>query len=271
MPSLALSHSVTGPIDTSNRFRSLWISDLHLGVRTCHASPLLEFLAHTEAEYLYLVGDILDLWSLSGDWYWPDAHNQVMEALWAKARAGTQVIYIPGNHDEAMREFTGSRFGLFQIRAEVIHTTADNKHLWVTHGDAVDALVRHNILVSHLGDGAYDLIQSINRGLNQLRRIVGFPYWSLSGYLKQRVGKAVRHIAHFETVLAREAAYRGLDGVICGHIHKPAFGVREGVLYANTGDWVENCTALAEYSDGRLSLLQWDIDHQHALLLTQND
>lgn len=239
-------------------YRSLFISDVHLGSRGCQAGLLLDLLHSTRCETLYLVGDIVDFWSMRRKGlYWPQAHNDVLRTLLEKSRDGTRVVYVPGNHDQAFRECVGLVFGRVEIRRHCIHVTADGRRLLVTHGDEYDGIVRCSPLRSRIGSRAYESIIWLNHHVNTWRRRFGYDYWSLASFLKRRVGNALRYIAEFEHALAQAARRQGVDGVVCGHIHRP--GIREvgGVLYCNDGDWVENCTAIAEHRDGRLELLDW--------------
>lgn len=237
--------------------RALWISDVHLGTRDCKADYLLDLLAHTECKQIYLVGDIIDFWRLKSAWYWPASHNRVVQAVLAKAAAGAEVIYVPGNHDEMFRDYAGSIFGGVQIVSEVIHRTADGRRFLVKHGDEFDAIVKHSRWIALLGSHAYDFLLYSNRWVNFFRRRLGFPYWSLAAYLKDKVKNAVKYISQFEQALAHEARRRQVDGVICGHIHKASIEDVDGVRYCNDGDWVESCTALIERADGSLAVLHW--------------
>lgn len=239
------------------RWRAIWISDVHLGTRGCNAEMLLDFLRHNESEYLYLVGDIVDGWRLKRSWYWPQSHNDVVQKLLRKARKGTRIYYIPGNHDEGLRQFIGHQFGGVSIVEDVIHTTADGRRFLVIHGDQFDAVVKYAKWLAHIGDTAYVILLGINTWLNLVRRKLGFTYWSLSAYLKHKVKNAVEHIGNFETALAEEARRREVDGVICGHIHTAQMREMNGVLYCNDGDWVESCTALVEHESGELEILNW--------------
>ncbi|QDU68376.1 UDP-2,3-diacylglucosamine diphosphatase [Engelhardtia mirabilis] len=245
------------PDDHGRRYRTIWISDLHLGTRGCKAEFLLDFLRHTESDTLYLVGDIVDGWRLRKAPYWNASQGNVVQALLRKARKGTEVRYVPGNHDEALRGYVGMIFGGVKMMPEAIHTCADGKRYLVVHGDAFDGVVQCHRWLALLGDRAYQTALHLNHWFNVARRRLGLPYWSLSAYLKHRVKNAVEFIAHFERSLAREARERGLDGVICGHIHHAEIREIEGVLYCNDGDWVESCTALVEHRDGRLEILDW--------------
>ena len=241
----------------AHRYRAIWISDIHLGTRGCRADLLLDFLRSTETEYLYLVGDIIDGWRLKKSWYWTQSHNDVVQKLLRKARKNTKVIYVPGNHDEALRDYVDLQFGGVTVVSEAIHVTADGRRLLVLHGDQFDGVVKFARWLAVLGDSAYNSLIVINSGFNAIRRRLGLPYWSLSGYLKNRVKNAVEFISRFEDAVADEARRRGVDGVVCGHIHKAEIRDIQGVLYCNDGDWVESCTALVEHFDGRLEILDW--------------
>ncbi len=239
------------------RYRSIWISDLHLGTRGAQAEHLLDFLRSTDSDYLYLVGDLLDGWRLRKSWYWPQAHNDVVQKLLRKARKGTRVFYIPGNHDEFARAYVGHRFGGIAVFRRLVHQTADGRRLLVFHGDEFDVSMRHARWLAHLGAWAYDMLLHLNTALDAVRRRLGYSYWSLAGYLKQKVKTAVQFIDDFEESMVRSAREMGLDGVVCGHIHRPEIREVDGLLYCNDGDWVENCTALVEHADGRLEVIDW--------------
>jgi len=239
------------------RFRTLWISDLHLGTPGCQARALLDFLKHTECETLFLVGDIIDGWQLKRHWYWPQAHNDVVQKLLRKARNGTRVIFIPGNHDEFARKYLNHNFGGVEVAEEWIHETADGRKLWIIHGDLFDGVIQCAKWLAHVGDSLYEFTLKLNRHLNSMRARMGLPYWSLSAYLKQKVKRAVSYVGDFEMAVAREARKRGVQGVVCGHIHHAEMRDIDGILYCNDGDWVESLTALAEAPDGTLDLLHW--------------
>ncbi len=245
------------------RYRTIWISDIHLGTRGCQAELLLDFLRDTESDTLYLVGDIVDGWRLRRSWYWPQAHNDVVQKLLRKARKGTRVIYIPGNHDELGRRFLGIAVGQIEIESEMIHTLADGRQFLVIHGDQFDAVVRYARWLAFLGDRAYGIALAANIGLNAVRKRLGLSYWSLSDYLKQRVKNAVEYISRFEVAVAAAARERGVAGVVCGHIHHAEIRDIGGVTYCNDGDWVESCTALVEHADGRLEILRWLDERAH--------
>jgi UDP-2,3-diacylglucosamine pyrophosphatase LpxH len=239
-------------------YRAIWISDTHLGTRDCKADYLLDFLRHTESEYLYLVGDIVDGWALKRGWYWHQTHNDVVQKLLRKARKGTRVVYIPGNHDEFARGYTDSLFGGVEVVDRAIHETCDGRRLLVTHGDELDGVMACARWLAHLGDRAYAQALRLNRWFNHARRRLGYPYWSLSAYLKHKVKNATAFITRFEECVAAEAARAGVDGVVCGHIHKAEIRRIGDILYCNDGDWVESCSVLVEHVDGRLELLHWD-------------
>lgn len=243
--------------DGVTRYRSIWLSDIHLGTRGCQADMLLDFLRHNESDHLYLVGDIVDGWRLKKAWYWPQSHNDVVQKILRRARKGAKVFLIPGNHDEAFREFIGLQFGGVTILEDTVHITADGRRLLVIHGDQFDAVVRYAKWLAHVGDTAYVTLLGINTVLNLIRRRLGFQYWSISAYLKHRTKKAVEFIGNYETALAEEARRRHVDGVICGHIHHAEMRDMGGVLYCNDGDWVESCTALVEHENGRLEIVNW--------------
>ncbi len=237
------------------RVRTVWISDLHLGTPGCQAQALLAFLRSVECETLYLVGDIIDGWQLRRQWYWPQAHNDVIQKLLRKARKGTRVVFVPGNHDEFARRYVGHNFGGIDVVEDAVHLTADGRALWVMHGDLFDGVIQCAKWLAYVGDWAYETTLRFNRHLNSLRARLGLPYWSLSKYLKLKVKRAVSYVGDFERAVAREARARGLDGVVCGHIHHAEMRMIDGILYCNDGDWVESLTALVEHADGRLEII----------------
>jgi UDP-2,3-diacylglucosamine pyrophosphatase LpxH len=238
-------------------FRTVFISDIHLGTRGCQADLLLDFFRHMTCERLFLVGDIVDGWRIKRRWYWPQSHNDVVQKILRFARKGVAVTYIPGNHDDRVRDFCGVHFGGVVVARDAIHQTADGRRFLVMHGDEFDAVVRNAPWLALLGDFAYRGALTLNTILNRVRRRFGFGYWSLSAFLKAKVKNALQFIDSFETAVAAEARRRGVDGVICGHIHQAEMRVIGGALYANDGDWVESCTALVEHFDGRLEILRW--------------
>ncbi len=249
---------MTGHTPSAPRLvRTIFISDLHLGTRGCQTDLLLDFLAHYEAPTIFLVGDIFDGWRLRRGWHWPQAHNDVVEALLAKAHAGAKIVYVPGNHDEVMRNYLGTHFGGIEVKSTDVHVTADGRRLLVTHGDQFDVVVMNAKWLAHLGDRAYNLMLMANTGLNRIRRLWGGQFWSLSNWAKSQVKRAVNFIGEYEAVLADEAARGGYDGIVCGHIHKAALTEMGDILYVNCGDWVESCTAVVEHADGTLQLVDW--------------
>ncbi|MGA0824076.1 MAG: UDP-2,3-diacylglucosamine diphosphatase [Burkholderiaceae bacterium] len=238
-------------------YRAIWISDIHLGTSGCKADFLLDFLRVNESDQLYLVGDIVDGWQLKRGWYWKQSHNDVVQKILRKARKGTKVTYIVGNHDEALREFLGMRFGEILIENEAVHELRDGRRLWVTHGDLFDGVIQYAKWLAYLGDTAYTVALKVNDHFNYLRHKMGMSYWSLSQYLKHRVKNAVSFITAFEEALTTEARRRGYDGVVCGHIHRPEIREIDGTLYCNDGDWVESLSALVETHEGELKLVYW--------------
>lgn len=239
------------------RFRAIFVSDLHLGTRRAQAEAFLDFLQSTESEYLYLVGDIIDSWSLRQKWHWNQSHNDVIQKLLRKARKGTKLIYIPGNHDENFRDFLNLRFGKVAVLEETVHTSATGKRYLVLHGDKFDGVVCFAPWLAKLGDQAYEVSMSMNAMLNKGRRFFKLPYWSLSAFLKHKVKKAVEFLSRFEDAVVREAKHRNCSGAICGHVHTPEDRMIDGIHYLNDGDWVESCTALIEHFDGRFEIIHW--------------
>ncbi|MBN8480416.1 MAG: UDP-2,3-diacylglucosamine diphosphatase [Xanthomonadales bacterium] len=241
-----------------NRVRSVFISDVHLGTRACQAERLLGFLRAYPSDHLYLVGDIVDFWAMKREVRWTPAQNTVVQKILRRARHGGQVTFIPGNHDEALREHVGITLGDIRLERECVHETADGRRYLVLHGDEFDQVTRHHRWLAVLGDKGYDLLVRMNIGLSWLRRRLGISgYWSLAGYAKRRIRTAVDFIDDFERSVARAVRDRGLDGVICGHIHVAALREVDGVAYVNCGDWVDSCTAIVEHHDGRLELVEW--------------
>jgi UDP-2,3-diacylglucosamine pyrophosphatase LpxH len=237
--------------------RTIWISDTHLGTRGCKAELLLDFLRHNECDMLYLVGDIVDGWRLSRSWFWHESHNAVIGEILRKAQSGTRVIYIPGNHDEAFRDYAGLCFAGIELAGDAIHETADGRRLLVLHGDHFDGIVTYARWLAHAGDRAYAMALRLNDVVAAMRRRFGLPYWSLSRWLKDHVKDAVEYIGRFEHAVALEAERRHVDGVVCGHIHKAEIRQIGNVLYCNDGDWVESCTALVEDTAGKLQIVTW--------------
>lgn len=241
-----------------NRVRTLFLSDIHLGTRGCQAERLLSFLRHHEAENIYLVGDIIDFWAMRRSVCWTPAQNTVVQKVLKRARHGVKVLFVPGNHDEALREYDGTAFGDIRIVNEHIHVTADGRRLLLTHGDAFDQVTRYHKWVAILGDMTYNFLVRANGWLSWIRRTLKISgYWSLAGYAKRTVKSAVSFIYDFEESVVKHVKDRGLDGVICGHIHAATIRDIDGVTYMNCGDWVDSCTALVEHLDGRIELIEW--------------
>ena len=243
------------------KFRTIWISDIHLGTKGCNHELLIDFLDHTDSETMYLVGDIIDGWRLRKRFYWPAEHNDIVWRILKRARRGTRIVYIPGNHDEMIRPFAGMNFGGVEIERAAFHTTADGRRLMVLHGDEFDTIMLAHRWLAFAGDAAYHLMMKLNGWVAAIRKRLGLPYWSISKAAKHKVKNAVEFISRYEEVVARAAAERGLDGVVCGHIHTADFRtfVQDGarVEYWNDGDWVEGCNALVEHFDGRMEILHW--------------
>jgi UDP-2,3-diacylglucosamine pyrophosphatase LpxH len=238
--------------------RSIFLSDIHLGTRGCQAEQLLEFLKEYESEFLFLVGDIVDFWAMSRGIHWSASQNTVVQKVLRRARHGTQVFLIPGNHDEALREYTDSQFGNIQLAQDYLHTAADGRRYLLLHGDEFDQVTRYHRWVAVLGDASYNALVRLNTVLSWVRRKLGIcGYWSLAGYAKRKVKSAVSFISDFEESVVHEVRRRGIDGVICGHIHSAIIKQVEGVTYANCGDWVDSCSAIVEQPDGALELIHW--------------
>jgi UDP-2,3-diacylglucosamine pyrophosphatase LpxH len=238
-------------------YRSVFISDLHLGTPGCQADALLDFLKAHTSDHLFLVGDIVDGWQLRRKWYWPQAHNDVIQKILRRSRKGCHVVYVPGNHDEFARHFLDHQFGGIEILDNGTHTLADGRKVWITHGDYFDAVVQCAKWLAYVGDNLYEFTLKLNRHLNRLRAWMGYPYWSLSQYLKQRVKTALNYVTAFEDAVAAQARKQGYDVVVCGHIHRAEIRNIDGILYCNDGDWVESRTALVEHRNGQLELIYW--------------
>ena len=240
--------------------RAIFISDVHLGTRACQAESLLAFLRAHESDYLYLLGDIIDFWAMNRSVQWAGAHNTVVQKVLRRARHGCKVFFIPGNHDEALREYAGVAFGDIRVESEWIHETLDGRRYWLVHGDEYDQVTRHHRWVAVLGDVGYNALVRINLVLSRVRRLLRRPgYWSLAGYAKNKVKKAVSFIFDFEDAVAHAAAQRGVDGVVCGHIHSAADRRIGNVRYLNCGDWVDTCSAIVEHFDGRIEVVHWGV------------
>jgi UDP-2,3-diacylglucosamine pyrophosphatase LpxH len=247
------------------RHRTIFISDTHLGTPGCKAEALADFLAHNDCGTLFLVGDIVDGWQLKRRWFWTAAQQRVVNEILRKVDAGTRVIFIPGNHDEFARAYAGRFFGGIEIVREAIHETADGRRLWVLHGDRFDGVIHYARWLAHAGDRAYGVALTLNDMLMAVRKRLGLPYWSLSAWAKHRVKNAVEYICRFEETVARQASARGVDGVVCGHIHHAEIRRIGDVLYLNDGDWVESCSALVEDGRGHLEILRWAPASGHAM------
>ncbi len=235
-------------------FRTGWISDVHLGTKGAQAHALLAFLREHEFETLYIVGDLIDVWSLKRGIYWPQPHNDVIQKLLRAARKGTKIVYIPGNHDEFIANYHGD-FGGVTVVPNAVHTTAGGRRLLVMHGHELDSVVQNIKWLAHLGDIGYQFLLRLNHPLNFIRRVFGLRYWSLSAFVKQRVKGAVNYVGKFEECIARYAKDREAQGVVCGHIHVPTLRSIGDITYYNCGDWVESCSALVEHMDGHVELL----------------
>jgi UDP-2,3-diacylglucosamine pyrophosphatase LpxH len=238
-------------------YRAVFISDVHLGMRNSQALALLDFLKCVECDVLYLVGDIVDFWKVRRGPHWPQSHNDVLQKLLRKARKGTRIVFIPGNHDDGLRDYTGMNFGGVELRRDVIHEGANGRRYLVLHGDEFDVVVRYARWLAFLGDRSYDAALALNVPLNFARRIFGLGHWSLSAFLKLKVKSAVNYIGEFEDALAGEARRRDATGLICGHIHHANERTIDGIHYLNCGDWVESCTAIVEHFDGRFEIVRW--------------
>lgn len=250
------------------RFRSIWISDTHLGGKNVRNTELHHFLSTTESEYLYLVGDILDLWKLKRNWHWPATNTAIVNLILRKAEQGTRVFYLPGNHDAMLRDYCGSEFSGIRICHETIHTAADGGRFLVLHGDRFDCVIQNSEWLANIGSVVYDALLVLNRWFNRLRRLAGRDYFSISAWLKHKCKKAVNYMGDFEETLVTEIRRQQVDGVICGHIHRADLKAIGNLLYSNSGDWVESCTALAENHNGTLGLINW-LEHQPATSTTR--
>lgn len=237
--------------------KTVWLSDIHLGYKDCKAEYLLDFLKHSKIDVLYLVGDIVDMWSMSKRFHWPKAHNDLFHVLVSMPNQGTRVIYLPGNHDAPLQKYHGMNFGDIEIYRTCTHTTAQGKKLLVLHGDQFDQQVCFGALQSLIGDALYDFLLFLNRWYNWCRIKTGRPYWSLASHIKSKIKGANKAIARYRSACCESAKKQGFDGVVCGHIHHPEIVEEAGILYLNDGDWIENCSALVESSTGELSLIYW--------------
>lgn len=238
-------------------YRSVFISDVHLGTQACQAQHLIDFLQSITTKKLYLVGDIVDLLEMKKKAHFPETHRQVMSEIMRMAREGTDVIYIPGNHDDFFRQMIGQVFAGIKIQRNAIHVTADGRRFFVSHGDEFDQVVTISPLLCLVGDKAHAVALRLNIWCNAIRRCFKMPYWSFAGFLKRHIGKANQFIRRFEYAALKACKGLGVDGYICGHIHSAAFRMHGGKLYCNDGDWVEHCTALIETESGELNILHW--------------
>lgn len=239
-------------------YRTIWISDLHIGSTQCQADSLLDFLKHNDSQKLYLVGDIIDFWALSKKMYWPRDHNTIIQKILRKARHGTQIIYIPGNHDENVRDYDDYVFGDIIVKKSDIHTTALGKRFLIVHGDEYDTIAQHHRWMAKLGSVGYDWLIELNRFLRLCRRLLGVQsHFSLAAYIKFKVKNVVQFMSDYEQTIVKTLENEGVDGVICGHIHHAEIKDIEGFMYVNTGDFVESCTAIVEHHDGSLELVRW--------------
>lgn len=248
-----VERNANGPL----HLRTVFISDIHLGFKGCSADLLLDFLHNVEMEYLFLVGDIIDVWSMKKTMFWPQSHNNVLRTILGKAKKGTKVVFVPGNHDEVFRDFDGAVFGNLSIHREYVHEGAHGRRMLVLHGDEFDSVVKCSPWLAKLGSSLYDLLLAANPHINRVRRWFDLPHWSLSAYLKSKAKKAVQYIGSFEDAVAQAARKRGVDTVVCGHIHHAEIRDIDGILYCNDGDWVESCTSLIEDMNGHLRLIDW--------------
>lgn len=240
-----------------NHYRTIWLSDIHLGSRDCKAEFLLNFLRDNHAERIFLVGDIVDFWALQRRVYWPESHNEVLNTLLKMSQSGTKVIYLPGNHDELMKPYVKMLFGTIEIHSEYIHTTVTGKRLLMLHGDKYDSQVCFGKFQAMLGDVLYDFLLWINRQCHGIRKTLGLPYWSMASYIKTKVKKANEAIRRYRDAALEDARKQMVDGIVCGHIHHPQMEMVNGKLYCNDGDWIENCTTMVETNSGNLKLLRW--------------
>lgn len=239
------------------RVRTLWLSDIHLGSRSCQVDALAEFLDSVAADRIYLAGDIIDVIALNRSVYWPSSHTRVLRRLLDLHQNGTRIVYVPGNHDDPFRDFCGSEFNGIPIRRRAIHTLLDGRRLLVTHGDELDAELHCGRWLHWVGGHSYRALMRLNRYVCALRDCLGLPYWSLAAELKKHLGTAVEYMQRFEQGMVEIARHEGVDGVVCGHIHHAEMKEIDGILYCNDGDWVESCSALVEHADGQLEILRW--------------
>jgi UDP-2,3-diacylglucosamine pyrophosphatase LpxH len=246
--------------ETTRHVRALFISDVHLGSRACKAEQLLDFLRHHDADTIYLVGDIVDGWQLRSGWHWPQAHNDVIQKLLRKARKGTRLIYVPGNHDEFLRDYFGTHFGGVVVTEQATHVAADGRRYVVIHGDQFDRRIERARRFAAFGDYVRMALQTANTLVNVIRQWLSLPSWSLSQWAKFKVKDVLNYVQSFEEALAAEATRRHAQGVICGHVHHASIRDFPAARYVNCGDWVESCSAAVEHFDGRLEIISWKLD-----------
>ncbi len=239
------------------KYRSIFISDIHLGTRGCQAEFLLNFLQSTQSDYLYLIGDIFDGWEMRKKAYWPSTHQDVVNNILQKATSGTMVVYTPGNHDESARAYCNQSFDNIHVLESAVHETADRRRLLILHGDQFDTVIKVSPLLAKIGSKMYGKLLYVNRFVNNIRGLFGFPYWSLAAHLKHKVKNVVSYIGKFEEAVVNSTRSQDLNGVVCGHIHHAEMTMFGDTLYCNTGDWVESCTALVERHDGKLEIIKW--------------
>ncbi len=262
---------MNAPLSLSRKkYRTIWISDVHLGYKGCKAEYLLDFLQSTECDFLYLVGDIIDIWSMNRNFFWPQSHNDVVKAILEKAKSGTRVVYVPGNHDEMLRDYQGITFGNIVFRNECVHTSKTGDRFLILHGDEFDGVIKCGRLATFFGYHAYDFLLFVNRHFNHARRYLGLPYWSLASFMKGKIKNAMQYVQNFQQAAVYAARKRNAQGVICGHIHHADIRKLNGIVYLNTGDWVENCTALVEDESGKIELLHWSERYQTVKFLHLN-
>jgi UDP-2,3-diacylglucosamine pyrophosphatase LpxH len=234
--------------------RALFLSDLHLGAPACRAEAILAVLHRHPAATIYLVGDVFDTWH-PFDRPWPAAQRRVLMHLLDLARAGTPIVYVPGNHDCIFRDLAGRMLSGVSVQTEAWHVTADGARLLVTHGDAEDILAHRLPAFARVGALVEALVRLAGAALNMAAGAVGAGPWDAADQVIRAVNRRMRAMDAFERRLSRLAIARGADGVVCGHFHQPALHRDHGTLYANCGDFVEHCTALVEHHDGRLELV----------------
>ncbi len=252
-----MDFNIVDATDTTRHFRALFISDVHLGSRACKAEQLLDFLRHHDADTIYLVGDIVDGWQLRSGWHWPQSHNEVIQKFLRKARKGSRLIYVPGNHDEFLRDYFGTHFGGVVVTEQAIHVAADGRRYVVTHGDQFDCTIERGRRFAALGDTVHMVLASASAAVNLVRHVLSLPRWSLSQWARYKIKDALNYVQSFEQALTAEARRRQASGVICGHVHQASIREFPGARYINCGDWVESCSAAVEHFDGRLEIVAW--------------